>query len=296
MTIFTFANLINTKLAAPISSSATSLTLASAANLPASIPSGQSLVLVLNDAATRQVYEIIYATSISGATLSGLSRGQESTAALSWDTGDFAYSPPTSGQMSAFPQLPANNSFSGNNSFTNGVSAPQIFSSSGYFVISSNTGINCTDISETAHVPVLCSAVVDEIDSQLLLMNNGAINCTNVAGNAQVPLRCAPGTTSTEAVILAQFAGAQSSSGYNVFPSLNSPSGYIIIQWSSVEISSANTYQTLTMPTPWLTGPLSAVGSCSSINSYGGVTVSGGLVRAWANNAGAVFSYIAIGY
>lgn len=121
MTIFLFANNVNTQLAGSISSSATSLTLSSAANLPTSIPAGQALVLTLNDVSTRQNFEIIYATSISGATLSGLQRGQEGTVALAWATGDFAYSPPTAGQMNAFGQIGANNTWSGNNTFSNPV-------------------------------------------------------------------------------------------------------------------------------------------------------------------------------
>lgn len=106
MTIFMFANNVSTTLAGGISSSSTSLTLSSSADLPTSIPSGQALVITLNDIATRQNFEIIYATSISGATLSGLLRGQEGTAALSWTTGDLAYSPPTAGQMANFMQNP----------------------------------------------------------------------------------------------------------------------------------------------------------------------------------------------
>ncbi|MGG5541966.1 hypothetical protein P4G95_09195 [Burkholderia vietnamiensis] len=99
MTIFTFANNVSTTLAGAISSTATSLTLSSAANLPSSIPAGMALVITLNDRATLQQFEIIYATSISGATLSGLLRGQEGTTAQAWSTNDFAFSGPTAGQM-----------------------------------------------------------------------------------------------------------------------------------------------------------------------------------------------------
>ena len=118
MTIFMFANNVDTTLAGPISSAATSLTLASAAFLPASIPAGQVLVITLNDQATRQNFEVIYATAISGATLSGLLRAQEGTAALSWSTGDFAYSAPTAGQQQNFGQLPGANTWTGSNTFT----------------------------------------------------------------------------------------------------------------------------------------------------------------------------------
>lgn len=124
MTIFTFANNVSTTLAGPISPSATSLTLSSAAHLPSSIPPGEVLVIGLNDVATKQNFEVIYATSISGATLSGLLRGQEGTTALSWSTGDFAYSAPTAGQQQSFGQLDAPNSWSGINTFTQPVIVP----------------------------------------------------------------------------------------------------------------------------------------------------------------------------
>ena len=59
MTIFVFANNVDTTLAGAISSSSTSLTLASANGLPSSIPAGAYLVITLNDAATEQNFEII---------------------------------------------------------------------------------------------------------------------------------------------------------------------------------------------------------------------------------------------
>ncbi|CAM2168079.1 conserved hypothetical protein [Burkholderia latens] len=122
--LFTFANNISTTLAGSISSGATSLTLSSAANLPSSIPAGKVFVITLNDAATRQQFEVIYATAISGATLSGLLRGQENTSAQAWSTGDYAYCSPTMGQMQSFGQLGDNNTWSGNNTFTNPVIVP----------------------------------------------------------------------------------------------------------------------------------------------------------------------------
>lgn len=120
MTIFTFANNINTTLAGAVSPSATTITLASTANLPATIPAGEVLVVTLNDAATRQNFEIVYATARTGATLTVL-RAQEGTAALSWLTGDFAYSPPTAGQQESFGQLAAANTWTGANTFSDPV-------------------------------------------------------------------------------------------------------------------------------------------------------------------------------
>lgn len=120
MTIFTFANNVSTTLAGPVSSSATTITLANTANLPASIPPGQVLAITLNDAATRQNYEVVYATARTGSTLTVI-RGQEGTAALSWLTGDSAFSPPTAGQQASFGQLASANTWSGNNAFTSPV-------------------------------------------------------------------------------------------------------------------------------------------------------------------------------
>jgi hypothetical protein len=103
MTTFIFANNINTTLATGISSASTSITLSSTLNLPTSVPSGSYLVLTLNDQATRTIFEIVYVTAISGATLTVV-RGQEGTAAQAWLTGDIAYSGPTAGQMANFSQ------------------------------------------------------------------------------------------------------------------------------------------------------------------------------------------------
>lgn len=129
MTIFMFANNVDTTLAGPISPASTSLTLSSVAHLPASIPAGQVLVITLNDAATKQNFETIYATAVSGATLSGLLRAQEGTAALSWATGDLAYSSPTAGQQASFGQLAAVNTWAGTNTFTNPINVPPAVSS-----------------------------------------------------------------------------------------------------------------------------------------------------------------------
>ena len=101
MTTFVFANNINTTLASPVSPSATTITLASSANLPASPPAGEYLAITLQDAATRLNFEIVYVTAISGATLTVV-RAQEGTTALSWLVGDYVFSGPTAGQMSSF--------------------------------------------------------------------------------------------------------------------------------------------------------------------------------------------------
>lgn len=93
MTQYIFANNVNTSLFAAITSTATSLTLLSATNLP-TLAAGQIMPLTLNDKATRTVFEIVYVTAISGTNLTVI-RGQEGTAAQNWNAGDYAYSTQT---------------------------------------------------------------------------------------------------------------------------------------------------------------------------------------------------------
>ncbi len=86
---FIYSNFLNTTLGASASASSSTLTLASSANLP-TLTNGQIMPLTLNDAATGTVYEIVYVTAISGATLT-VERAQEGTSAQSWAVGDYAY-------------------------------------------------------------------------------------------------------------------------------------------------------------------------------------------------------------
>lgn len=89
--LYTFSNFCNTTLNGAITSGATTLTLTSATNIP-TIPAGTYWPLILNDVATRQVYEIVYVTAATGAVCTVL-RGQEGTTAQSWNSGDYAFAP-----------------------------------------------------------------------------------------------------------------------------------------------------------------------------------------------------------
>lgn len=83
---FIFANNVKTTLGAALTSSATTMTVASSAGFP-SISAGQYLPVVLRDAATNLVVEVVYATAITGATLT-IVRGQDGTTAQTWGIGD----------------------------------------------------------------------------------------------------------------------------------------------------------------------------------------------------------------
>lgn len=104
MTQFVWTNFFNTTLAVALTSSATTITVASTTNLPASIPSGEYLAVVLNDEATRSVFEVVYATAISGANLTVI-RGQEGTGALAWNVGDYVRASNTAGVMSSLANI-----------------------------------------------------------------------------------------------------------------------------------------------------------------------------------------------
>lgn len=86
---FTFANNIDTTLAAALTTSSTTVTLASSAGLP-TLPAGNYMPLTLNDQATGAVREVVFVTAIAGATLTVI-RAQEGTSAQTWAIGDYAY-------------------------------------------------------------------------------------------------------------------------------------------------------------------------------------------------------------
>lgn len=100
MSNFVFANNVNTTLSGSISSTATTITLASTANFP-TIPVGYMWAVTLNDQATQTLFEIVYATVISGNNLTVL-RGQEGTAARAWNVGDYTFAADTAGILASF--------------------------------------------------------------------------------------------------------------------------------------------------------------------------------------------------
>lgn len=201
MTTFIFTNNLNTTLAAAASTSATSITLASTANLPSSIPSGSVLVITLNDAATRGNYEVVYATAVTGATLT-VERAQEGTSALSWLVGDYVYSGPTKGQQASFAQTGGNNTWTGQNTFDDPV-----------------TVANAT---ASGHALTLGQAEAD---------------FAALAGSVNQQFNVAQATLATQAMPLGQLPSQFSSSlgltGWKRYPDPNSPSGYYIEQWGA---------------------------------------------------------------
>lgn len=104
MGIFLFANNAASSLAAPISNTAVTCTLAAGDGAKFPNPSGgQQFALTFNDAATGLLTEIVYVIARSGDTLT-IVRGQESTTAQNWLAGDLADNLNTAGTMAAMQQ------------------------------------------------------------------------------------------------------------------------------------------------------------------------------------------------
>ena len=102
---FLFANNASSTLAAPISSTATALTVASGTGVEFPSPgASQQFAATLNDAATGLLYEVVYCTARSGDGFTTILRAQEGSTALSWLPGDLIANVPTAGQMQAFVQ------------------------------------------------------------------------------------------------------------------------------------------------------------------------------------------------
>jgi len=104
MTTFIFANNAKSTLSSGISSTATSVTLATGSgSLFPSPTSGQQFTLTLTDAATGSINEICYCTGRSSDTLT-IVRGQEGTTARAWLAGDIAANKITAGTATSFSQ------------------------------------------------------------------------------------------------------------------------------------------------------------------------------------------------
>ena len=108
MAVFLFANDAASTLAAPISNSATALTVQSGTGSEFPNPSaGQQFTATLNDAATGLLTEIVYCTARTGDTFTTIARAQEGTTALSWLAGDLIANLCTAGTMTALQQTGA---------------------------------------------------------------------------------------------------------------------------------------------------------------------------------------------
>lgn len=221
MTQFVIANNVSTQLAAAASSSATTLTLASSANLPA-LSAGQVMPLVLNDAATGQQYEVVYATDITGATLT-VNRAQEGTGALNWNLGDYAYCAPTAGTVAMLENVQGGYYGYGTdtsttaNTLTAALSPAPAALSDGMVmrvkVKTTNTGASTLNLNSLGALPIvgLAGSALQGGELQAgsiasLIVGPGATGLVLLSCKSG-PLQIAPATQSKHAAQLGQISG-----------------------------------------------------------------------------------------
>ena len=99
---FLFSNFVNTTIASAVAPGDATISVASVTGMP-SPAANQQFALVLTDAATDSIREVVYATVVSGSNLTVL-RGQEGTSALTWSSGDYVSFDPTAGVFNALLQ------------------------------------------------------------------------------------------------------------------------------------------------------------------------------------------------
>lgn len=105
MSILLFANQAQTTLALPITSTQTTITVASGTGSYFPAPStNQSITLTIVSALSGLITEIISCTNITGDVLT-VARGQEGTVARAWNQSDFVINMMTAGTGNAFAQL-----------------------------------------------------------------------------------------------------------------------------------------------------------------------------------------------
>jgi hypothetical protein len=141
MATFLFANDAASSLAAPISNSAVTCTLASGQGALFPNPSaGQQFALTFTDAATGLLTEIVYCTARSGDTCT-IVRAQEGTVAQSWLAGDLADELVTAGQMTAMLQAAT-------------LYPARIITASGVFVMNTSDAFGGVGLNRTSGVGV----------------------------------------------------------------------------------------------------------------------------------------------
>lgn len=259
--LFLFKNLAITTLAAPITSTATSITLATGTGslFPEPAP-GQQFAVDLNDAATGNIHEIVYCTSRTGDVLTIL-RAQDGTVALPWLAGDYAANKVTAGALSSFVQGASSSNFAVDTGTANAlvVTLP----------------IPISGISQLAGVPLYIqkSSVANSSGTVTLAANGtAALNITHADGSPlgffPIPELPANGvftvvlnssetqyhlqSVTTQPATLSEFTSSLTSSGW-----MKRPDG-IIEQWGSGTTTSGS--GTVVFPIAFPTAVLASSG------------------------------------
>jgi len=161
-----FKNTPPTTLAGPITSTATTLQVASGAG--ASFPSpgaGQEFTIFLTDAATRTLKEVMIASAVTGDVFT-VTRGQDGTSAQVWNAGDFVVHGPVALWFAAFQQ-------------TSGVGSSGIFQGQ-------DTSITANAVTVPTTSPAITSPATGNIFfvTKSAQGNTGATTCAIGSGGA----------------------------------------------------------------------------------------------------------------
>ena len=170
MSYATFLNNYQTTLGAALSSTATSLTVSSTTGLPSSLASGQFIPMTLTPASSPgSAYEIVYVTGISGSTLT-VTRGEEGTSALNWNTGDILYSTNTAQTTGTSMGSPSTD-FQTNTLTASGL-------------ITANDGINITTSGPFTGLPCdIASGISGPIAGSQVVFDFIAVRAVNIPAN-----------------------------------------------------------------------------------------------------------------
>lgn len=140
---FLFADFVNTTLSAGVTPTQTTISVSSAANIPTT-SADNPLALVLMSA-DQSLFEVVYCTFVSGTTLTVL-RGQEGTAAQSWNSGDNVFAAFTAGVLTRMLQRVTNQQTLSANTVLSSASSGQTIFTSGAITLTlpspTEAGIN----------------------------------------------------------------------------------------------------------------------------------------------------------
>ena len=140
---FLFADFVNTTLSAGVTPTQTTISVSSAANIPTT-SADNPLALVLMSA-DQSLFEVVYCTFVSGTTLTVM-RGQEGTAAQSWNSGDNVFAAFTAGVLTRMLQRVTNQQTLSANTVLSSASSGQTIFTSGAITLTlpspTEAGIN----------------------------------------------------------------------------------------------------------------------------------------------------------
>ena len=140
---FLFADFVNTVISAGVTPTQTTISVSSAANIPTTSTDNPLALVIMS--ADQSLFEVVYCTFVSGTTLTVM-RGQEGTAAQSWNSGDNVFAAFTAGVLTRMLQRVTNQQTLSANTVLSSASSGQTIFTSGAITLTlpspTEAGIN----------------------------------------------------------------------------------------------------------------------------------------------------------